>query len=52
MARSPTETIRFLTLDEFARLLAVMRGHPRDRHVFLDDAQPSPGGGRGVRFRE
>jgi hypothetical protein len=34
MARSPTETIRFLTLDEFARLLAVMRGHPRDRALF------------------
>jgi integrase len=35
MARSPTETIRFLTLDELARLLAVMRGHPRDRVLFL-----------------
>jgi integrase len=35
MARSPTETIRFLTLDELARLLAVMRGHPRDRALFL-----------------
>ena len=35
MARSPTETIRFLTLGELARLLAVMRGHPRDRALFL-----------------
>ncbi|HJU16796.1 MAG TPA: site-specific integrase [Stellaceae bacterium] len=35
MARSPTETIRFLTLDELARLLAVTRGHPRDRALFL-----------------
>ena len=35
MARSPTETIRFLTLDELARLLAVARGNPRDRALFL-----------------
>jgi integrase len=35
VARSPTATIRFLTLDELARLLAVMRGHPRNRALFL-----------------
>lgn len=35
MARSPTETIRFLTLEELARLLAVVRSNPRDRALFL-----------------
>jgi hypothetical protein len=31
MARSPTETIRFLTLEELARLFAAVRASPRDR---------------------
>jgi integrase len=35
MARSPTETIRFLTLEELARLFAAMRASPRDRALFL-----------------
>jgi type 1 fimbriae regulatory protein FimB len=35
MARSPTETIRFLTLEELARLFAVARASPRDRALFL-----------------
>ena len=35
MARSPTETIRFLTLDELARLFAVARRNLRDRALFL-----------------
>src|SRR5271157_2555076 len=35
MARSPTETIRFLTLEELARLFAAVRASPRDRALFL-----------------
>ena len=35
MARSPTETIRFLTLEELARLFAVVRASPRNRALFL-----------------
>jgi hypothetical protein len=35
MPRSPTETIRFLTLDELGRLFAVTRASPRDRALFL-----------------
>jgi integrase len=35
MARSPTETIRFLSLEELARLFAVARASPRDRALFL-----------------
>ena len=35
MARSPTETIRFLTLEELARLFAAVRANPRDRALFL-----------------
>jgi hypothetical protein len=35
MPRSPTETIRFLTLEEFARLFAATRANPRDRALFL-----------------
>jgi integrase len=35
MVRSPTETIRFLTLVELARLFAVVRASPRDRALFL-----------------
>jgi type 1 fimbriae regulatory protein FimB len=32
---SRTDTIRFLTLDEFGRLLAAARGSSRDRALFL-----------------
>ena len=35
MARSPTDTIRFLTLEELARLFAVVRASPRNRALFL-----------------
>jgi type 1 fimbriae regulatory protein FimB len=35
MPRSPTETIRFLTLEELARLFATTRANPRDRALFL-----------------
>jgi transposase len=35
MPRSPTETIRFLTLEELARLFAAARANPRDRALFL-----------------
>jgi site-specific recombinase XerD len=35
MRRSPTETIRFLTLDETARLFRAIRPHRRDRALFL-----------------
>jgi site-specific recombinase XerD len=35
MARSPTDTIRFLTLEELARLFAVVRVSPRNRALFL-----------------
>ena len=35
MPRSPTDTIRFLTLDELGRLLAATRGSVRDRALFL-----------------
>ncbi len=35
MARSPTDTIRFLTLDEIGRLLAAARASVRDRALFL-----------------
>ena len=35
MPRSPTETIRFLTLDETARLLHAIGAHRRDRALFL-----------------
>jgi hypothetical protein len=35
MARSPTDTIRFLTLGELARLFAVVRASPRNRALFL-----------------
>ena len=35
MRRSPTETIRFLTLDETARLFRAICAHRRDRALFL-----------------
>jgi site-specific recombinase XerD len=35
MPRSPTETIRFLTLEELARLFAATRTSTRDRALFL-----------------
>ena len=35
MARAPTDTIRFLTLDELGRLLAATRASARDRALFL-----------------
>jgi integrase len=35
MARPPTDTIRFLTLEELARLFAAVRASPRDRALFL-----------------
>ena len=35
MPRSPTDTIRFLTLDELGRLLAATRASVRDRALFL-----------------
>lgn len=35
MTRSPTDTIRFLTLEELARLFAAVRASPRDRALFL-----------------
>jgi site-specific recombinase XerD len=35
MCRLPTETIRFLTLDETARLFRVIGPHRRDRALFL-----------------
>jgi integrase len=35
MARSPTETIKFLTLEELARLFAATRPSARDRALFL-----------------
>ena len=35
MARSPTETIRFLTVEEVVRLFAIARASPRDRALFL-----------------
>jgi site-specific recombinase XerD len=35
MPRSPTETIRFLTLDEIARLFRAIGPHRRDRALFL-----------------
>src|SRR3954470_5733623 len=35
MARSPTDTIKFLTLEEIARLFAATRVNPRDRALFL-----------------
>jgi integrase len=35
MARAPTDTIRFLTLEELARLFAAVRASPRDRALFL-----------------
>ena len=35
MPRSPTETIRFLTLDETARLFRAIGSHRRDRALFL-----------------
>ena len=35
MARAPTDTIRFLTLEELARLFAAVRASPRDRVLFL-----------------
>ena len=35
MPRSPTDTIRFLTLEELARLFAVTRASARDRALFL-----------------
>jgi type 1 fimbriae regulatory protein FimB len=35
MARSPTDTIRFLTLEELARLFAAVRASSRDRALFL-----------------
>jgi hypothetical protein len=34
MARLPTDTIRFLTLEELARLFAVVRASPRNRALF------------------
>jgi integrase len=35
MRRSPTETIRFLTLDETIRLFRAIGTHRRDRALFL-----------------
>ncbi len=35
MARPSTDTIRFLTLEELARLFAAVRASPRDRALFL-----------------
>ena len=35
MARSPTDTIKFLTLDELGRLFAATRASTRDRALFL-----------------
>jgi hypothetical protein len=35
MARSSTDTIRFLTLEDLARLFAVVRASPRNRALFL-----------------
>jgi integrase len=35
MPRSPSETIRFLTLDETARLFRAIGPHRRDRALFL-----------------
>ena len=35
MRRLPTETIRFLTLDETASLFRVIGPHRRDRALFL-----------------
>ena len=35
MPCSPTDTIRFLTLDELGRLLAATRASVRDRALFL-----------------
>src|ERR1700759_172389 len=35
MPRSPGETIRFLTLDETARLFRAIGSHRRDRALFL-----------------
>jgi hypothetical protein len=35
MTRSPTDTIKFLTLEEIARLFAAARVNPRDRVLFL-----------------
>jgi integrase len=35
MTRSPTDTIKFLTLEEIARLFAAARANPRDRALFL-----------------
>ncbi len=35
MRRSPTETIRFLTLDEIVRLFRAVGAHRRDRALFL-----------------
>jgi len=35
MARSPTDTIKFLTPDEIGRLLAAARANVRDRALFL-----------------
>jgi hypothetical protein len=41
MARSPTDTIRFLTLEELARLFAVVRASPRNRALFLTALFPN-----------
>lgn len=35
MARSPTDTINFLTLEELARLFSATRANRRDRALFL-----------------
>lgn len=35
MARSPTDTIKFLTLDELGRLFSATRANTRDRALFL-----------------
>ena len=35
MPRSPTDTIRFLTLEELARLFTATRANARDRALFL-----------------
>jgi integrase len=35
MRRAPTDTIRFLTLDETARLFRAIGAHRRDRALFL-----------------
>ena len=35
MARSPTDTIKFLTFDELGRLFAATRTSARDRALFL-----------------